>query len=608
MNLYEVGQRFMVLTMSLLFLLALSACSSGSDSGNVGGAPAASTLTGSVTGKVLSATTSAPVGGATVSSGSFSATSQGDGTFSITTAIGDRVVIRTEAAGFAETFDLATVTAGKTTVIGVQLLPTGVTIPVIVANGDTVSVPNSPAQVILPPAGLMPKTGGPASSTVNVSLTPINPAIDTNLMPGDFNGVSAGGGSPVPIESFGAVLIDIRDNAGTRYNLAPGKISTIRIPLGTKSSAPPATIPLFFFDETTGLWREEGTATLAGTPPNQYYEGTVTHFSAWNADDVLLRTFVTGCVNDTNGNPAVGVTVQSNGIDYTGTASGITDASGTFRVGVRRGSSASISVIEWNLFSIGLVTLSNTVTVPSSDVDRTLPDCLVLLPGAVRITTQALPSGTVGALYATTVAALNGIQPYSWDVTIGALPAGLSLNPSTGQISGMPTTVGVSTFTLRVRDNSIPQQSATKQLTISITQVSSGGGSGTLTVTGPGAPASVGSSFVADGQFTSQNVFGNSASVSWLENQNSHVELVTLSFDLTTNQVVSIIFASSDSNIGTAWLCFNFPIPIPNYVPCSGTTVNRSAGTLTLASQALIDNVNSNPGITVNGTLNFTPF
>ena len=122
------------------------------------------------------------------------------------------------------------------------------------------------------------------AGTVNVAITPINPAVDPTLMPGDFNGVSAGGGSPVPIESFGAMLIDIRDSSGTRYNLAPGKTSTIRIPLGTLSSTPPPTIPLFFFDESTGLWKEEGTATIQGIAPNQYYEGTVTHFSYWNAD------------------------------------------------------------------------------------------------------------------------------------------------------------------------------------------------------------------------------------------------------------------------------------------------------------------------------------
>jgi hypothetical protein len=77
-------------------------------------------------------------------------------------------------------------------------------------------------------------------------------------------------------------------------------------------------------------------------------------------------------------------------------------------------------------------------------------------PGGVAdlaITTTSLPGGQVGVAYGQTVAATGGITPYSWSVVSGSLPNGLSLGPSTGTISGTPTTSGTSNFTVRVTDS-----------------------------------------------------------------------------------------------------------------------------------------------------------
>jgi hypothetical protein len=61
-------------------------------------------------------------------------------------------------------------------------------------------------------------------------------------------------------------------------------------------------------------------------------------------------------------------------------------------------------------------------------------------PLALTISTAAqLPDGRVGTAYSTTLAATGGTTPYRWQVTSGALPAGLSLNLNTGVISGSPT-------------------------------------------------------------------------------------------------------------------------------------------------------------------------
>ncbi len=71
---------------------------------------------------------------------------------------------------------------------------------------------------------------------------------------------------------------------------------------------------------------------------------------------------------------------------------------------------------------------------------------------APAITTTSLPSGAVGKSYSATLQATGGVTPYTWSIVYGALPGGLSLSPSTGTISGTPTTGGTSELTIEVTD------------------------------------------------------------------------------------------------------------------------------------------------------------
>src|ERR1017187_10489063 len=65
---------------------------------------------------------------------------------------------------------------------------------------------------------------------------------------------------------------------------------------------------------------------------------------------------------------------------------------------------------------------------------------LTIASATLTITTASLASGQVNVAYSLTLAATGGTGTYTWQLTAGTLPAGLSLNATTGLISGTPTT------------------------------------------------------------------------------------------------------------------------------------------------------------------------
>jgi hypothetical protein len=71
----------------------------------------------------------------------------------------------------------------------------------------------------------------------------------------------------------------------------------------------------------------------------------------------------------------------------------------------------------------------------------------------LTITTATFADATVGATYMQLAQAAGGIPPYSWSINLGSLPSGMSLDGTTGQISGSAGFPGVSRFTLQVQDS-----------------------------------------------------------------------------------------------------------------------------------------------------------
>jgi hypothetical protein len=116
---------------------------------------------------------------------------------------------------------------------------------------------------------------------------------------------------------------------------------------------------------------------------------------------------------------------------------------------------------------------------------------LKVRPAGVSVATTELPVGTVGNPYSASLQATGGVAPYTWALTGGSLPPGLTLNTVTGEVYGIPTSPGMSTFTVTAADSASPADTASAQLGVTVSPAS-------LTVTTAVlAPAAVGSAYSA---------------------------------------------------------------------------------------------------------------
>ena len=101
---------------------------------------------------------------------------------------------------------------------------------------------------------------------------------------------------------------------------------------------------------------------------------------------------------------------------------------------------------------------------------------------APAITTTTLPGGTVGTPYHHQLQA-NGGGFILWELFSGALPKGLTLKQTTGEISGTPTAEGTATFTVKATNSA---GSNTKELSITITKAAPTEHTVTVTTEGNG--------------------------------------------------------------------------------------------------------------------------
>ncbi|HEY1215778.1 MAG TPA: DUF4082 domain-containing protein, partial [Bryobacteraceae bacterium] len=136
------------------------------------------------------------------------------------------------------------------------------------------------------------------------------------------------------------------------------------------------------------------------------------------------------------------------------------------------------SQVTWASSNTAVATISSTglatsvkagsTSISAAQGGVTGSTTLTVQAAPLAITTTSLPSGTVGASYSATLTATGGTSPYTWSISSGSLPIGLTLNATTGGISGTPSTAGTVNFTVQAADSATPQATTSKALSIVI--------------------------------------------------------------------------------------------------------------------------------------------
>ena len=160
-----------------------------------------------------------------------------------------------------------------------------------------------------------------------------------------------------------------------------------------------------------------------------------------------------------------GAVVSGVTVNLTGTSSSTatTDGSGnyTFTGLANGGYTVTPSKAGFTFTPTSLPATVSNANVPSINFTS-----LTVQPTPVVIGTTTLPNAVQNQPYSATLSATGGTAPYTWSLANNTvLPQGLTLS-APGQITGTPTVVGTTTFTVQVTDSGTPQQTATQQLTI----------------------------------------------------------------------------------------------------------------------------------------------
>lgn len=191
--------------------------------------------------------------------------------------------------------------ANKSAFFRITLVPKTNIGSIDASAGGQVTLPGG-MQISLPAnAVVVASTAATYSGTVHFSgfwYDPTSPVLN-NQMPGDLRGIDINGKLKA-LETFGMVEVEMKGNSGEILQIKTGQTATLTAPIPSVLMAhAPSTIPLWYFDETKGLWLEQSSATKSG----DHYVGQVSHFSSWNLDNAYDYIQVEGILVDSAGGP-----------------------------------------------------------------------------------------------------------------------------------------------------------------------------------------------------------------------------------------------------------------------------------------------------------------
>jgi hypothetical protein len=253
-----------------------------------------------------------PIQGVTIKIGSSTAQTDVNGVFILNGAnVNQRFAfIKATKSGYIDGSRSMVPTTGKNNV-KIMLLPNSPIETIQSGVNSEVSI-YSGTKVVFDGA-FQDANGNDYNGAVQVAMFHLTPTDENinQLMPGMLYAQTETNQQAV-LETFGMINVELRGSGGQKLNLKEGHTAEITMRIDDSQLATaPNSIPLWYFDEEKGYWKQEGVATKVGNK----YVGEVSHFSWWNCDAPFPLVTLTVTVVDANGNGIsnVGVGLIANG-------------------------------------------------------------------------------------------------------------------------------------------------------------------------------------------------------------------------------------------------------------------------------------------------------
>ena len=241
-----------------------------------------------------------PLQGVTVTSGSAVATTDDNGAFTLSSVnvVNGRAVVKFSKQYYAEVVRSVEFREGDVWDVTMTWISSHSIDP---ATDNTINVNyNTNTRVEIPADALVAADGSAVTGSVKAEVAYLDPNTDdfSSRMPGGDLVALRTDNSEAQLVSYGMMSISMTDAAGKEVQVKEGSEVTLVFPAPEGLEAHDE-IPLWSFNETIGIWEEEGKATKQA---DGTYKGTIKHFSWHNLDYPESRASVSLTVKDQAGN------------------------------------------------------------------------------------------------------------------------------------------------------------------------------------------------------------------------------------------------------------------------------------------------------------------
>ncbi|MFT3912353.1 MAG: carboxypeptidase-like regulatory domain-containing protein [Ferruginibacter sp.] len=198
---------------------------------------------------------------------------------------------------------------GEETLVRIQLIPKTNSGDINAVSGGTVNLTDGSMITIPANAVVIAGSNNAYTGTIHVASHWIDPSNQKDLqatMPGNLMAIGEDSYAK-RLTTFGMLGVELTGDAGELLQIATNSKATLNFPIPASfAAAAPSSIPLWYFDESNGLWKQDGVAVKNGNN----YTGDVAHFSWWNVDIPYMTVNLSVQFVDAASQPLVNIPVS----------------------------------------------------------------------------------------------------------------------------------------------------------------------------------------------------------------------------------------------------------------------------------------------------------